>query len=171
MASRSADAAAAPRAAVPFMLYSPPVAPVVKAAIAAAAVVEGASHDTHRNTRCRVSYFLCEAANQLNQQGAFGFTGPLPLSRYDVSDHLDISLCKVKRVLALLSLSGVLTTDDGAIRVLDWQRLCAVAQVDPARLSLTVGQEEEDELVIATGIIAEEQVSPVTAGGEPACFV
>lgn len=171
MASRLADAAAAPEAAVPFMLSSPPVDPVIKAATAAAAIAESASHDARRNTRCRVSYFLCEAANQLNQRGLFDFTGPLPLSRYEISDHLDISLCKVKRVLALLSLSGVLATDGRAIQVLDWQRLCAVAQVDPARLSFSLPAEEEDGLILSPNIIADEQVSPVTASGEPACFV
>ena len=161
--------AASPAAAAtaPFMLTSV-VDPDFKAALGAAAVAESASHDVRRNTRCRVSYFLCELANQLNQRGDFNFASAMPLTRYDLSDQLDISLSKVKRVLALLSLSGVVSSDGRTLQVLDWQRLCSVAQVDPARLSIECAEEDDEFIQVA-------EIPPIaastTAGGEPACFV
>jgi hypothetical protein len=164
----AASTAAGLETAAPFMLSPAPVDADFAAAVRAAAVAEDASHDVRRNTRCRVSYFLCELANQLRQRREFDFADELPLSRYDIAAELDISLCKVKRVLALLSLSGVLSTDGRSLQVLDWQRLCAVAHVDPARLSLSFA-DDDDDLIVATEI--EEPVATVTAGGEQACFV
>lgn len=154
-------------AAAPFMLSRGPVDAGFASAMRAAAVAESASHDVRRNTRCRICYFLCELANQLRQRGAFEMGDQMALSRYDISDQLDISLCKVKRVLALLSLSGVIATDGRSVQVLDWRRLCSVAHVDPARLDLSFA-EDDDDLIMATDI---EEPANVTAAGEPACFV
>jgi len=172
MATQLAASLAAPQgeATTPFMLSAVRADTNFAEAMKAAAVAEESSHDVRRNTRCRVSYFLCELANQLRQRGSFDFAGEMPLSRYDISDQLDISLCKVKRVLALLSLSGVLRTDGRTLEVLDWQRLCSVAHVDPARLELSyIDDDDEDDLI--TAIPVEEIPSSVTAAGEPACFV
>lgn len=168
--AQSSVAPTVPQGALPFLLARPNLqSPDFGAALGAAAVAEAASHDVRRNTRCRISYLLCELANQLRQQDAkFDFAAELPLSRFDVAEALGVSLCKVKRVLALLSLSGVITTDGRSVQVLDWRRLCSVAHVDPARLSLAA---EEDDDLAATPREKDERANLVTASGEPACFV
>ena len=177
MASTFAELPASPAAqagALPFMLAQPRAQVEgldFAAAFEAAAIAESASHDARRNTRCRISYFLCEAANQLRQQRgpSFDFASEFPITRYDIADLLGISLCKVKRVVALLSLSGVVSTDGRSLQVLDWPRLCGVAHVDPERLGLVLT--DEDEMVVATPRREEEPANLVTASGEPACFV
>ncbi|HWH16796.1 MAG TPA: helix-turn-helix domain-containing protein [Allosphingosinicella sp.] len=170
--AQSNVAPAVPEGAIPFLLAKPKLQgrQDFAAALQAAAVAESASHDVRRNTRCRISYLLCELANQLRQQDSkFDCAAELPLSRFDIAEALDVSLCKVKRVLALLSLSGVITTDGRSIQVLDWRRLCTVANVDPARLSPTT--DEDDDPILATPDRDRRAANLVTASGEPACFV
>lgn len=142
-----------------------------EAALEAAAVAEAASHDERRNARCRLSYLLCEAANQLRQQRrGFDFAAELPYSRFALAEALGLPLCKVKRVLALLCLSGVVATDGRTLQVLDWRRLCGIAHVDPARLSIAA-EDEDEEPILASPIEQDEAASRITASGEPACFV
>lgn len=159
-----------PPGAGPFLLDPAKRSPDFAAALEAAVVAEAASHDVRRNTRCRMSYLVCEIANQLRQQrGGFDFDAELPLSRYDLAELLGISLCKVKRAVALLSLSGVISTDGRAVQVLDWRRLCSVAHVDPTRLALAEPDEEDDFIEIVSA--DERPANRVTVSGEPACFV
>jgi len=173
MATNFAHVTAAPVSppgAASFLLNPAKRTPDFAAALEAAVVAEAASHDVRRNTRCRLSYLICEVANQLRQQGGgFEFDAELPLSRYDLAELLDISLCKVKRAVALLSLSGVISTDGRTIQVLDWRRLCSVAHVDPARLTLAEPEDEDDYVEIIS--VDERPSNLVTASGEPACFV
>jgi hypothetical protein len=85
-----------------------------------------------------------------------------------IADALGVSLCRVKRTLALLSLSQVVAVEDRQIRVLDWRRLCGVGGYDRARLGL---QDEDYEAALIT---KDEHPRPsfnVTASGDPACFV
>lgn len=160
-----------PPGAVPFLLGEKAPSSDFAAALEAAALAEKVSQDVRRNTRCRLSYLLCELANQLRQQtGTFDADGELPLSRYDLAEVLGVSLCKVKRVLALLCLSGVVTTDGRTVQVLDWRRLCSIAHIDPSRLGLK--QDEDDEKVVVSLFGREKtEQNLVTSNGEPACFV
>lgn len=170
-AQLNAASASPPVGAVPFLLGEKPLSPDLAVALEAAALAEKVSLGERRNMRCRLSYLLCEVANQLRQQtGSFDPDGELPLSRYDLAEVLGVSLCKVKRVLALLCLSGVVTTDGKAIQVLSWRRLCLVAQVDPSRLGLN--QEDEDETVVVPLFAREKrEQNLLTSNGEPACFI
>lgn len=164
-------AAPAPRrGAVAFLFARPDAAPDFAAALEAAAAAERAARTSGRNTRCRVSYLLCELGHQLRgQTGSFDCSAALPLSRVALAEVLGVPLSKVKRVLALLSLSHILMTDGRSIEVLNWQRLCDVAHIDPDRLGLSV--DEDDEPLIANLASEEDSARLLTASGEPACFV
>lgn len=154
-------------AALPFLFVRPQAEDdgwAVKAALATAAAAEGAD-ETRRNTRGRLAYLLCELGYQLGRRGA-DRDADLPLPRAELARTLGTSLARVKRTLALLSLSQVIRTDAARMKVLDWPRLCAVAQYDPARLGL-----REEEIDAVADDEADEPESRLTAAGDPACFV
>jgi hypothetical protein len=138
-----------------------------RTALAAALAAEDADRNGRRNTRGRVAYLLCELGHQLARLRV-DRNGDLPLSRMQIADALGVSLCRVKRTLALLSLSQVVAVEDRQIRVLDWRRLRGVGGYDRARLGL---QDEDYEAALIT---RDEHPRPsfnVTASGDPACFV
>jgi Crp-like helix-turn-helix domain len=170
MATRIAppsDASAPP----PFLLspvsessFHGDFADALKAAIIAEARAQGRRHE-----RCRIAHLLCELSFQLRRmRGSHGDTVEIPIARGELAAMLGVSLVRVKRALALLALSQVISTDGSSIRVLDWRRLCGVASYDPGRLGLKA---EEDDILT---IVAEDEEAPrnlVTAAGDPACFV
>jgi hypothetical protein len=131
----------------------------------AAAVAAECADDTPRNTRGRIAYVLCELGFQLARRGLDGGC-ELPISRIELARCLDVSLPKVKRVLALFQLSQVIDADNQRIRITDWRRLCGVAGYDPRRLELT---QQEDDLIVLVG--DNEPAPQLTAGGDQACFV
>jgi hypothetical protein len=156
-------------AAPPFLLARPQADDMgwnCRSALLAAAAAERAD-DTPRNTRGRIAYLLCEFGFQLARR-RIDAGAALPLTRVDIADALGISLCRVKRTLALLSLSSVLECNGATMRITDWPRLCSVASYAASRLAL---KEDEEELDLAC--VAEEEGQPqiLTRSGEPACFV
>ncbi len=90
----------------------------------------------------------------------------LSVPRLELADALGTSLCRVKRTLALFSLSGVVSADARTIRVLDWRRLSSAGGYDATRLGLP--DEQDDSFA---GVAAEPENTFVTAAGDPACFV
>ncbi len=155
-------------AALPFLLArsrSDDLDWTIRAALAAAIAAERAVDTGRRNTRARLAWLLCEFAFQLGRRGV-DKDRELPVPRAELASALGTSLCRVKRTLALLSLSGVVATDARTFRVLDWRRLTAIACYDPRRLGLSPA--DEFELVILDDESADHQT---TASGDPACFV
>ena len=155
---------------LPFLLARPQLSDsdwTLRSALTAAIAAERADRDSGRNTRGRVAYLLCELGYQLARRGS-DRDGGLALSRIEIAQALGVSLCRVKRTLALLSLSQVIATDGQSIRVLDWRRLSGVANYDRSRLEL---KDEDFEAGLITG--GGEQALPqnLTASGDPACFV
>lgn len=130
-------------------------AAALEAAVAAERVHAGA-----RNPRQRIALFLCELGK------GYGCGAEFPLSRSSLANALGISLVRVKRTLALLSLSGVIGTDGSTITVLDWRKLSAAAQFDVSALNLSL---DDDDAVSSDE--DGEQDHFLTACGEPACFV
>ncbi|TFI59064.1 helix-turn-helix domain-containing protein [Sphingomonas parva] len=155
-------------AALPFLFVRPEAADDeewrVRTALATAAAAERAD-ETRRNTRGRLAYLLCELGFQLGRRGS-DRDAELPLPRQELARTLDVSLSKVKRILALLTLSQVIATDGAKMRILDWKRLCGVAQYDPARLEMT-----DDDEWPAEPVREETEAPRLTAAGDPACFV
>jgi hypothetical protein len=152
-------------AALPFLFMRPRAQDRewdFSAALASAVAAERAD-TSRRNTRSRLVYLLCELGYQYGRRtGDFG--QEMPLCRAELAHALGIGLTKVKRVLALLSLSGAIETDGESIRGLHWPRLCAVAGYDCARL----GIEEEEPAPV---LFDESPRAFLTAAGDPACFV
>ena len=136
----------------------------VRRALSAAIAAERAVDSGRRNTRARLAYLLCELGYQLARRKV-DRDQDLPILRPELATALGTSLCRIKRTLALFSLSGVLSAGASTVRVLDWHRLASVAGFDPARLELKP-EEIED--------VPSEQESPanlLTAAGDQACFV
>ncbi len=156
-------------AALPFLFARPQVDDsdwAFRTALAAAFAAERADQDSRRNTRARIAYLLCELGFQLKRRG-IDPGAEMPLGRLEIADTLGISLCRVKRTLALLSLSQVIASDGRAMRILDWQRLCGVAGYDPSRLSLS----DEEQIEDTAAADDEQRMHHFTASGDPACFV
>ncbi len=107
----------------------------------------------------RIARLLCELGEN------YGCRNRLPLSRNELATALGISLIRVKRTLALLSLSGVVDCDDGGLTVRDWRKLSGLARFDARALGL--GSDQEDELEDCTDV----ELCFLTASGDPACFV
>ena len=153
-------------AALPFLFARPQADDMgwnFRSALLAATAAERAD-DTRRNTRGRIAYLLCEFGFQLSRRG-IDQAGELPLTRTDIADALGVSLCRVKRTLALLSLSQVVKCEGSTIRVLDWHRLCSVACYQPRRLEL--GQQEEEFSLP----LMDHEPQLLTKAGDQACFV
>jgi hypothetical protein len=154
-------------AALPFLFTRPQKDDLgwsCRSALAAALAAEPAD-DTARNTRGRIAYVLCELGYQLARRGVDA-GAELPISRADLARGLDVSLCRVKRVLALLQLSQVIEADGQRIRITDWRRLCGVAGYDLRRLELTPAEEE-----LLPPSSSEAAPQQLTAAGDQACFV
>ena len=150
-------------APVPFLLgqsRQEPVRPGFAAAAKAAAAAERAQGGA-RNPRQRIALFLCELRK------ANGCRSEFPLSRASLASTLGISLVRVKRTLAVLSLSGVISTDGSTITVLDWRKLSGAAHFDVSALNVSL--DDDENLPVSDGL--EKQDHFLTACGEPACFV
>ena len=110
----------------------------------------------------RIAHFLCELGK------AYGCRADLPLSRAAIASALGISPVRVKRSIALLSLSGVLTCEGDSLTILDWRKLGGVARFDLRDLDLPA---DEDEYLISATVTDGEDNCSLTANGDPACFV
>jgi hypothetical protein len=138
----------------------------VRTSLSAAIAAERAVDGGRRNTRARLAYLLCELGYQLSRRSADRDLD-LAIPRLELANALGTSLCRVKRTLALFSLSGVIRSDGRNLRIVDWRRLCSVAGYDPARLGLNPEEHEAAD----EGHGEEAPVNLLTAAGDPACFV
>ena len=139
----------------------------VRTAMSAAIAAERAMDARPRNTRSRLAYLLCELGFQLTRRG-IDPNVLLPIPRVGLAEALGTSLCRVKRTLALLHLSGVIDTDCSTMRVTDWRRLAGLGGYDVARLGLSSLDDEPD---FAPADEAPPARSDRTVAGDPACFV
>jgi hypothetical protein len=152
-----------PSAPVPFLLgqsRQETIRPSFAAAVTAAAAAERA-HGGAGNPRQRIALFLCELGK------AVGCRSEFPLSRASLASTLGISLVRVKRTLALLSLSGVISTDGSTITVLDWRKLSGAAHFDLSALNVSL--DDDENVPSPDGLETQDHL--LTACGEPACFV
>jgi hypothetical protein len=159
-----------PHLAIP--LRSPiELAPALPAAILpprqteAAALLNAASKAARarhaRNCVRRVAYVLFELA----AASAPPATGLVVLSRTALAEALGISLSKVKRTLALLSLSQVIACDERGIRVRDWRRLAETAGCEVATIEDADEADESDRLPVI-----DQAPLLLTTSGDPAYF-
>lgn len=158
----------ASKAALPFMLVGKRADAAeldFSSALKAAVAAELADETSRRNSRGRIAYILCELGSRLDGRKR---NGGLLLSRAGIANVSGISLCRVKRALALLALSQVIAIDGRRIRVLNWRRLSGVAGYDRARLGIG---EDDGEVAFAERDEDQPEANSHTISGDPACFV
>ena len=116
----------------------------------------------------------CDARRLLAARRVDGAVVKLDLrdgSSAELARRLGLGLSRVKRILGLLNLSGVIRADEETVRVLDWQRLSDAAAYDSTRLGRSGERETEEDLIVAAAPEQEDAVPQLTAAGDPACFV
>lgn len=159
-------------AALPF-LFSPRGTSdedlLVNSALASAAAAMAADPD-RRDSRSRICFLLAELASQYGRRTG-DHSGWIPVTRSQLATVAQINLTKVKRVLGFLLLSGVIELGSEGVRVIDWKRLCALADYDPSWGAASGHEEEEQEEIAPASRQQAEQPRDVTAAGDPASFV
>ena len=159
-------------AVLPFLFMGPQTRDPewdFQAALAAAAAAEQADIEK-RNTLRRVAWLLCELGCQYARRSG-DRDAAFPLPRTELARRLGLGLSRVKRILGLLNLSGVIRADEETVRVIDWQRLSDAAAYDAKRLGRSGERETEEDLIVATATEGENGPTQLTAAGDPACFV
>lgn len=61
----------------------------------------------------------------------------LPLTQSDLADVLGLSVVHVNRILKRLRSDGIMYWNSQTIAILNWDRLCEIAEFDPSYLGLT----------------------------------
>ena len=159
-------------AVLPFLFMGPQTRDPewdFQAALAAAAAAEQADIEK-RNTLRRVAWLLCELGCQYARRSG-DRDAAFPLPRTELARRLGLGPSRVKRILGLLSLSGVIRADEETVRVLDWQRLSDAAAYDAKRLGRSGERETEEDMIFAAVPEQEDAAPQLTAAGDPACFV
>jgi hypothetical protein len=131
--------------------------PRVPAALRGAASAERKTHGSACPPRRRIAFLICELGMRLGPEAV------IALDRTAIAEALDLSLCRVKRVLGLFQLSGDLEYDGRRIRVSDWRRLCTCAGYDQAGLVADLDEEQPARAQAEDPILT-------TGSGEPAFF-
>lgn len=152
-------------AALPF-LFSPRGRSdedlLVNSALASAASAMAADPD-RRDSRSRICFLLAELGSQYGRR-----TGDhhrwIPVTRAQLARAAQIDLTKVKRVLGFLLLSRVIELGSEGVRILDWQRLCKLADYDRKWVAMPLDEDGEEPR-------QAEQPCELTAAGDPASFV
>ena len=84
-----------------------------------------------------MAHLVCELFVRLQSVGQTdGNSFSLPLTQAELGDMLGLSTVHVNRTIQELRRDGLLTWNRDRVVIEDWDRLCAVAQFDPAFLVL-----------------------------------
>ncbi|HEV2867606.1 MAG TPA: Crp/Fnr family transcriptional regulator [Allosphingosinicella sp.] len=84
-----------------------------------------------------MAHFFCEIFTRSRAAGlAEHDSCPLPITQELLSDALGLTPVHTNRTLMLLRDGGLLEWRSGRLKVKDWDRLCALAEFDPAYLHL-----------------------------------
>jgi CRP-like cAMP-binding protein len=84
----------------------------------------------------RIAHLLCEIWTRLHavgltQDGSY----EVPMTQADIADAMGLSNVHVNRTLKRLRSEGLISWRSNLVRVLDWERLQAVAEFDPSYLA------------------------------------
>jgi two-component sensor histidine kinase/CRP-like cAMP-binding protein len=83
----------------------------------------------------RLAHLLCEIAVRLSEPApADGATYPLRMTQEDLANALGLSVVHANRSLQSLRAEGVIEVANRQLRIVDWGRLCRIAEFDPAYL-------------------------------------
>jgi len=85
----------------------------------------------------RTAHLFCELFKRLEAVGRTqGLSFRLPLTQSELGDALGLSLVHVNRVVQALRNDGLVTWEGRVLTILDWDRLCELAEFDPTYLYL-----------------------------------
>jgi len=85
----------------------------------------------------RIAHLLCEVWFRLQAIGlTHGDAYELPMTQTDIGDAMGLSVVHVNRTLQQLRADGLISFRSNVVMVLDWRRLQAAAEFDPAYLQL-----------------------------------
>jgi CRP-like cAMP-binding protein len=85
----------------------------------------------------KLAHLICELFLRLQVVGETeGSRFRVPLTQAELGDVLGLSTVHVNRTLQELRGEGLLTWERNTVEIQDWERLCGVAQFDPAYLNL-----------------------------------
>jgi CRP-like cAMP-binding protein len=85
----------------------------------------------------RTAHLLCELYKRLEAIGrADGWSFRLPLTQAELGDALGLSLVHVNRVVQALRTQNLVTWEGRVLTILDWERLCTMAEFDSTYLHL-----------------------------------
>jgi CRP-like cAMP-binding protein len=101
-----------------------------------------------RNAVTRLAHFLCEVTYRM-QIGRDEEFFQFPLTQRDLADTLGLSTIHVNRVLKLLRNKQLIDIRQNQLNVLDWERLCAIAEFDPGYLNTPGAISAEDALDVS----------------------
>jgi CRP-like cAMP-binding protein len=106
-------------------------------------VIDAAIHRTwivamgRRSSVAQMAHFICEMYLRLVVPGPTPhWRFRLPLTQTELGDILGLSSVHVNRVIQDLRGRGLLTWQDQAVTINDWDRLAGLAEFDPTYLSL-----------------------------------
>ncbi len=85
----------------------------------------------------RIAHLLCEVWWRLEAVGMTrGGAYALPVTQTDIGDAMGLSVVHVNRTLQQLRADGLISLRSNIVEVLDWSRLQAAGEFDPAYLQL-----------------------------------
>lgn len=85
----------------------------------------------------RTAHLLCELFKRLEAIGRTdGWSFRLPLTQAELGDALGLSLVHVNRVVQALRTQNLVTWEGRVLTILDWERLCTMAEFDSTYLHL-----------------------------------
>jgi hypothetical protein len=152
-----------PRSAVPHREWVP-----ARISAMARSQPKSKPHANAVREYCRISRLLCElSTSSVRLSSSDGPVNRVQLTRGEIAERLGISLVRTKRALGLLVLSGAIRMDQQGIELLDWERLCRVAGLDPAGADSQTAEQD----AVPNDTEPGNPASTATLCGDPACFV
>jgi len=88
-----------------------------------------------RDARSRIAHMLCEFIARCDAAGLGRKDDfELPMTQTEIGDATGMTAVHVNRTLKLLDQDGAIIRDRNRFKVLNWERLCQIADFDPAYL-------------------------------------
>ncbi len=88
-----------------------------------------------RDAKSRIAHMLCEFVARCEAAGVGSRDGfDLPMTQQQIADATGLTCVHVNRALKMLDGDGAIARDRNRFTVLDWDRLCFIADFDPAYL-------------------------------------
>jgi CRP-like cAMP-binding protein len=90
-----------------------------------------------RNARARMAHLLCEMALRVEKAGLGTRTSFwLEVTQQNLADALGLTAVHVNRTMQALRSEGLIHVESRTVNIVDWDRLCELAEFDPAYLLL-----------------------------------